>query len=122
LSRFGDTVFMFFVITPPAETVERAWTRGLKTGRYKAVDDLLYHNIEAYRGMPRLFFTWVKKDRQKMHFEFLDNSIPLGELPRSVAFGWNDRIAILDLECMRKMSIYKKVNLRARRPEDVLLQ
>jgi len=121
LSRFGDTVFMFFVITPPAETVERAWTRGIETGRYKAVDDLLYHNVEAYTGMPQLFFTWVKKDRQKVHFEFLDNSIPYGETPRSVAFGWNDKITILDLECMRQMVIYQKINLDARRPEDVLL-
>lgn len=121
LSRFGDTVFMFFVITPPADTVERAWTRGMETGRYKAVDDLLYHNIEAYTGMPHLFFTWVKKDRQKMHFEFLDNSIPYGTPPRSAAFGWNDKITILDLQCMRRMSIYRKVNLNAKRPDDVLL-
>ena len=48
LTRFGNQVFMFFMITPPGETVERAWYRGLKTGRYKAVDDLLYHNVEAY--------------------------------------------------------------------------
>lgn len=120
LSRFGDTVFMFFVITPPAETVERAWTRGIETGRYKAVDDLLYHNIEAYTGIPQLFFTWVKKTQQKMHFEFLDNSTPFGEPPRSVAFGWNDRITILDLACMRQISVYKKINVGARRPEDVL--
>lgn len=122
LSRFGDTVFMFFVITPPAETVERAWTRGIETGRYKAVDDLLYHNIEAYTGMPHLFFTWVKKDRQKMHFEFLDNSIPYGKPPRSAAFGWNDKITILDLQCMRRMSVYRRINLNAKRPEDVLLE
>ncbi|MFV2034190.1 MAG: hypothetical protein ACC631_03600 [Halocynthiibacter sp.] len=58
LSRFGHTVFLFFMITPPTETVERAWKRGKKTGRYKAVDDLLFHNIEAYTGMPRLFLNW----------------------------------------------------------------
>lgn len=121
LSRFGDTVFMFFVITPPAETVERAWTRGIETGRYKAVDDLLFHNVEAYTGMPQLFFNWVKKDRQKMHFEFLDNSIPLGDTPRSVAFGWNDRITILDPECMRKMSVYRQINIDAKKPADVLI-
>jgi len=122
LSRFGDTVFMFFVITPPAETVERAWTRGIETGRYKAVDDLLYHNIEAYTGMPQLFFTWVKKDRQKMHFEFLDNSIPYGEIPKTIAFGWNDKITILDVNCMRKINSYKQVNVNARKPEEVLLK
>ena len=28
LTRFGDVVYMFFMITPPEETVERAWLRG----------------------------------------------------------------------------------------------
>ena len=40
LTRFGDLVYMFFMITPPETMVERAWTRGLKVGRYKAVEDL----------------------------------------------------------------------------------
>ncbi|MEJ2625892.1 MAG: hypothetical protein P8Z80_15575, partial [Pseudolabrys sp.] len=30
LTRFGELVYMFFVITPPEMTVERAWKRGLK--------------------------------------------------------------------------------------------
>jgi hypothetical protein len=55
LTRFGDLVYMFFMITPPEMTVERAWTRGLKVGRYKAVDDILAQNVEAYAGMPELF-------------------------------------------------------------------
>ena len=122
LSRFGDTVYMFFVITPPAETVERAWTRGIETGRYKAVDDLLYHNIEAYTGMPNLFFNWVKRDKQIIHFEFLDNSIPYGETPRSVAFGWNNSMVIIDIECMRKLNIYKNVNINARSPDETILK
>ena len=33
-------------------TVELAKKRGLQVGRYKAVDDLLAHNVEAYTGMP----------------------------------------------------------------------
>ena len=41
LSRFGSSIYMFFMITPPHETVERAWNRGLEVGRYKAVDDTL---------------------------------------------------------------------------------
>jgi len=121
LSRFGDTVFMFFIITPPADTVERAWKRGAETGRFKAVDDLLYHNIEAYTGMPQLFFTWVKKERQKVHFEFLDNSVPIGKRPRTVAFGWNDRITILDMDCMRRLGRYQRINVDARSPDKVFL-
>lgn len=120
LSRFGDTVFMFFVVAPPAETVDRAWKRGLATGRYKAVDDILYHNVEAYTGMPQLFLNWVKKERQTVHFEFLDNGVPKGETPRTMAFGWNDSLTVLDPEGMRRLDLYKAVNLDARRPEDVL--
>ena len=121
LSRFGDTVYLFFIITPPSETVERAWKRGIDTGRYKAVDDLLYHNIEAYTGLPQLFFSWVTTKRQKIHFEFLDNSVPHGELPRTIAFGWNDKITILDKDFMRNINRYQNVNIEARRPEDVLV-
>jgi hypothetical protein len=121
LSRFGDTVYLFFIITPPSETVERAWKRGIDTGRYKAVDDLLYHNIEAYTGLPQLFFSWVTTKRQKIHFEFLDNSVPYGKLPRTVAFGWNDKITILDKDFMRNINRYQNVNIEARRPEDVLV-
>lgn len=122
LSRFGDTVFLFFIITPPTETVERAWKRGIETGRYKAVDDLLYHNIEAYTGMPQLFFSWVNKERQKVHFEFLDNDVPFGQRPKTVAFGWNGRITILDPACMRQLNRYKNVNVEAHRPADVFLE
>ncbi|MGB5558346.1 MAG: hypothetical protein WBN04_10080 [Paracoccaceae bacterium] len=119
LSRFGETVFIFFMITPPPETVERAWQRGLKTGRFKAVDDLLYHNIEAYTGMPQLFFTWANKERQKIHFEFLDNSVPYGQRPRTAAFGWNGQLNVLDIDCMRSLNRYQRINIDARRPEDV---
>ena len=64
LTRFGQVVYMFFVITPPASLVERAWSRGLEIGRYKAVDDTLAHSVEAYSGMPELFFTWVGRPGQ----------------------------------------------------------
>ena len=37
LTRFGTEVFMFFMITPPEATIERAWTRGLQFGRYKGL-------------------------------------------------------------------------------------
>jgi hypothetical protein len=121
LSRFGDRVFMFFMITPPPDTVERAWKRGITTGRYKAVDDLLFHNIEAYTGMPQLFFNWVNKKRQKIHFEFLDNSVAYGERPKTVAFGWNGQLTVLDMDCMRRLGRYRKINVEAQRPEDVFL-
>ena len=120
LSRFGDRVFMFFMITPPAETVVRAFKRGLTTGRYKAVDDLLYHNVEAFTGMPALFFSWVRSTDKRVHFEFLDNAVPEGEVPKTAAFGTNDDMTILDAGLMIDIDRYRKVNVDARQPGDVL--
>ena len=119
LTRFGQIVYLFFMITPPASLVERAWKRGLEVGRYKAVDDTLAHAVEAYSGMPELFFTWVRREDKRVHFEFLDNTVPLGEPPRTVAFGWNDSITILDVKCMLDVERYRRVDINARAPDDL---
>ncbi|MBI3702775.1 MAG: hypothetical protein HY244_02720 [Rhizobiales bacterium] len=119
LTRFGELVYMFFMITPPEMTVERAWLRGLKVGRYKAVDDLLAHNIEAYTGMPELFFTWALNARKRVHYEFLDNSVAEGCPPRTVAFGWNREMTILDIKSMLDIDRFRKINIHAQKPEEV---
>jgi hypothetical protein len=113
LTRFGHLVYMFFMITPPDATVERAWKRGQQVGRYKAVDDLLAHNIEAYTGMPRLFFTWAAKADKSVHYEFLDNSVPEGQRPRTVAFGWNLEMNVLDIKCLLDVERYKSIDVQA---------
>ena len=102
LSRFGATVFLFFIITPPAQTVERAWQRGLTTARYKAVNDLLYHNIEAFNGIPELFFSWMGIGDKTVYFEFLDNDVPLGERARTIAYGQHGHMTILDPSALGK--------------------
>ncbi len=116
LTRFGQIVYLFCVITPPAALVERAWNRGLAVGRYKAVDDTLAHAVEAYGGIPQLFFTWVRRRDKQLHFEFLDNSVPLGENPRTVAFGWTDVMNILDVKCLLDVERYRKVAIGATSP------
>jgi hypothetical protein len=116
LTRFGSDVFMFFMITPPEATIERAWTRGEQFGRYKAVDDLLAHNVEAYSGIPGLFFTWVLRQDKRVHFEFLDNSVAEGHRPRTVAFGLNGQMNILDLTCLLNIDRYRNVNIEAQTP------
>lgn len=120
LSRFGDRVYLFFMVTHPAETVERAWARGIKTGRYKAVDDLLYHNVEAYTGMPSLFLSWVNSRDKQIHFEFLDNDVAQGQLPRTAAFGWNNSLTILDVRLLLNIDRYRKVNIAARQADEML--
>jgi hypothetical protein len=116
LTRFGSDVYMFFMITPPEATIERAWKRGEQFGRYKAIDDLLAHNVEAYSGIPGLFFTWALRQDMRVHFEFLDNSVAQGRRPRTVAFGLNGRMTILDLTCLLDIDRYRNINIEAQTP------
>ena len=116
LTRFGHTVYLFFMITPPELLVERAWKRGLEVGRYKAVDDTLAHSVEAYAGMSDVFFTWVQRTDKSIHFEFLDNSVQFGELPRVMAFGNNHTFNLLDLNGLLDIERFKRVDVEARTP------
>jgi hypothetical protein len=112
LTRFGQTVYLFFVITPPEMLVERAWMRGLEFGRYKAVDDTLAHSVEAYSGIPDVFFTWVRSDK-RIQFEFLDNTVRLGERPRTAAFGDNETFNILDVSVTLDIVRYARIDVDA---------
>jgi hypothetical protein len=116
LTRFGHTAYLFFMITPPELLVERAWKRGLEVGRYKAVDDTLAHGVEAYAGMPDVFFTWVERSDKLIQFEFLDNSVQFGERPRVIAFGTNSRFNLLDVNGMLDIERFKRVNVEAKTP------
>jgi hypothetical protein len=117
LTRFGQIVYLFFVITPPELLVERAWKRGLEFGRYKAVDDTLAHAVEAYTGIPNVFFTWVRRSDKRIQFEFLDNAVPFGQRPRTAAFGDNDTFNVLDVGRMLDIDRYGRVFVDATAPE-----
>ena len=119
LTRFGTEVYLFFLVTPPHATVERAWERGLRVGRYKSVDDLLHHNVEAYAGMPELFFTWARDDAKSVHYEFLDNGVPDGEAPRTIAFGSHGALVVLDVPALLDIDRYRRINVDARSPDAV---
>jgi hypothetical protein len=66
-----------------------------------------------------LFFTWAARTDKRVHFEFLDNSVRLGERPRTVAFGRNDVLNVLDVGCMLDIERYRKVNVDARTPQSL---
>src|SRR4029077_5827611 len=93
--------------------VEHAWKRGLEVGRYKAVDDTLAHAVEAYSGIPDVFFTWVRRVDKRIQFEFLDNTVRLGERPRTVAFGDNETFNILDVKSELDVERYAHINVDA---------
>jgi thymidylate kinase len=86
-ARYVDTMYMYFIVTPPEETVERGWQRALERGRYKAVEDFLAHGVEAYRGMPKLLFKWLASPRPEFRYVFLDNRVPRGSFPKTIARG-----------------------------------
>jgi hypothetical protein len=113
LTRFGQSVYLFFMITPPQQLVERAWKRGLEVGRYKAVDDTLAHAVEAYSGIPDVFFTWVRRSDKRIQFEFLDNSVLFGERPRTVAFGDNETFNVLDVKGTLDIERFARVSVDA---------
>jgi hypothetical protein len=122
LTRFGHTIYLTFMVTPPEATIERAWIRGLQVGRYKAVDDLLAHNIEAFKGIPDLFFTWALRKNKTVHYEFLDNSVAKGERPGTIAFGLNGEMYILDFKGMFDIMRFTRININARNVAEVYPQ
>ena len=119
LTRFGESAYLFFMITPPELLVERAWKRGLEVGRYKAVDDTLAHAVEAYSGIPDVFFTWIRRSDKRIQFEFLDNTVRLGERPRTVAFGDNETFNVLDVRATLDMERYARIDVDAACAEEL---
>ena len=121
-AKYTDTMYMYFIITPPEATVERGWERGLVRGRYKSVEDFLGHCVEAYAGMPKLLFKWLSSPRLKFIFEFLDNSVPEGSYPRTMARGTKGSLDICDPVAFIDIERYQKINVMAHSPETVYPQ
>jgi hypothetical protein len=117
--RYIDTMYMYFVVTPPGATVERGWERGLMRGRYKAVEDFLGHCIEAYAGMPKLLFKWLANDKPRYFFEFLDNSVPMGTYPELIARGTQGQMQVYRVRSLIDIDRYQRINVLATSPDQV---
>ncbi len=117
--KYVDTMYMYFIITPPEATVERGWERGLKTGRYKAVEDFLDHSIEANAGMPKLLFKWIAYDKPVFRYKFLENSVPRGTYPTTVAYGTQQEMNIVSVSALIDIERYQKININAKTPQQV---
>jgi hypothetical protein len=52
----------------------------------------------------------------RVHFEFIDNSVAQGCRPRTVAFGLNGQMTILDLTCLLDIDRYRNINIEAQTP------
>ena len=114
-----DTLLMYFVVTPPEATVERGWLRGLERGRYKAVEDFLGHSVEAYTGMPKILFKWLAYKRPHFRYFFLDNSVPKGTFPSTIAFGNQAEMTLYDPVALINIERYQKININATSPSAV---
>jgi hypothetical protein len=117
--RYIDTMYMYFVVTPPEATVERGWERGLVRGRYKAVEDFLGHCIEAYAGMPKLLFKWLASEKPRYFFEFLDNSVAKGVYPELIARGTQRKMQIYRPRSLIDIERFQRINVLATNPQQV---
>ena len=118
-AKHVDTMYFYFVVTPPEATVERGWERGLERGRYKAVEDFLGHCVEAYDGMPKLLFKWLDSRYPRLEYSFLDNSVPKHTPPTTIARGTREALDILDPLGMVNIDRYQKINTLATCPAEV---
>ena len=80
---------------------------------------MLAHNIEAFNGIPVIFFTWALNKKKTVYYEFLDNSVAYGEKPRTVAFGCDSEMYIYNFKCLFDVVRYTKINIEATSAEEV---
>lgn len=118
-AKYVHIMYMYFLVTPPEETVERGWWRALECGRYKATEDFLGHCIESYTGMPNILFKWLSYRRPEYRYHFLDNSVPKGTAPKTIAFGTQGEISIYDPVALVNIERYQKLNIYAKSRADV---
>jgi hypothetical protein len=118
-AKYVDTMYMYFVVTAPEETVKRGWQRGLERGRYKAVEDFLGHSVEAYVGMPRLLFKWLSYQRPRFRYFFLDNMVPRGTFPHTIAAGTQEEMTVYRPLGLVDIERYQKIDIKARSPAAV---
>lgn len=118
-ARYIATMYMYFVFTPPEETVERGWLRALERGRYKSVEDFLAHSVEAYTGMPKMLFKWLNSPQPEFHYVFVDNRVPKGTFPLTIAFGDRAGMTVYDPVALIDIERFQKINIHATSPDEV---
>ena len=69
--------------------------------------------------MPKILFKWLSYDRPLFRYEILDNSVPKGTYPKTIAFGTQNEINIMDCTVFIDIERYQKINIRAKQPREV---
>ncbi|PCI55907.1 MAG: hypothetical protein COB36_03675 [Alphaproteobacteria bacterium] len=115
----AECTFMFFIITAPEELVERGWQRGEETGRYRSPDDFLALAVDAYRGMQNKFFQRKDGEGPEFRYEFLNNNVPKGDDPTTVAYGTYDEMNILDVSSLMDVCRYQKIDISGSSADEI---
>jgi hypothetical protein len=97
--------------------VERAWKRGLEVGRTKRSTTRWRTRSKPTREFRMCFSTWARRSDKRLQFEFLDNTVRLGDRPRTVAFGDNATCNVLDVSGLLNIERYGRVNVDAMEPD-----
>jgi hypothetical protein len=69
--------------------------------------------------MPKIFFKWLPYTRPEYRYHFLDNSVPRGTFPRTIAFGNRTEITIRDPAAFIDIERYQKIDISAASPDEV---
>ncbi len=60
----------------------------------------------------------MRKDKT-VYYEFLDNSVAKGHVPKTIAFGLNGEMYILEFKCMLDIMRYTRININANNPAEI---
>jgi hypothetical protein len=69
--------------------------------------------------MPKLLFKWLASPSPDYRYVFLDNRVPKGSFPRTVARGDRDGMVIYDPVTLVDIERYQKINIHADSPAEV---
>ena len=72
--------------------------------------------------MPKLLFKWLSSPKPRFIFEFLDNSVPEGSYPKTIARGTQGSMDICDPIALINIERYQKINVMAHSPDTVYPQ
>lgn len=69
--------------------------------------------------MPKILFRWLASPRPDYRYVFLDNRVPKGTFPQTIARGDRNRMVIYDPVALVDIERYQKVDIHAGAPAQI---
>ncbi|MCD8520308.1 MAG: ATP-binding protein [Alphaproteobacteria bacterium] len=106
------------LLAHPDQIIQRSYNRGQIEGRYITVPELLYHMRETYKAYGPYFRSAAGEN---VRIEIVDNAVPLGMEPKTVAFGdmSKDELNVFDVAGILLIDRYRQVNPAATKPSEL---